>query len=129
MENALQVNEPQRIEHAHREAATSATPPKRIVEVRPSLDVLENGDAIRIVADVPGVDAAHADVHAEMPHLRIACTRTASASVAIRYAATLTLPEAIDPDSLTAELHDGVLEVAMQKSPKARARRIHVTHG
>jgi HSP20 family molecular chaperone IbpA len=78
---------------------------------------------------VPGVDPANADVHVEMPHLRIACTRTAAGEATIRYAASLTLPSTIDGDSSSARLRDGVLEISMQKSAKARARRIDVRHG
>lgn len=129
MENALQVGESQGIERSRPASSIGASPQTRVVEVRPSLDVLESGEAIRILADVPGVDAAHADVHVELPHLRIACTRAPLGGATIRYAASLTLPSTIDAESLTAELRDGVLEISMRKSAQARARRIAVHRG
>jgi HSP20 family molecular chaperone IbpA len=130
MENALQITETHGIERANQTSSAVATAARtRVIEVRPSLDVFENGEAIRIVADVPGVDAAHADIRVEMPHLRIACTRPAAREATIRYAATLTLPPTIDAESLSAQLRDGVLEISMQKSARARARRIEVRHG
>lgn len=91
MENTLQVGESQRGERSGRDSSIGARPQSRVIEIRPSLDVLENGEAIRILADVPGVDAAHAEVQVEMPHLRIACTRAASGDTTLRYAASLTL--------------------------------------
>ena len=100
---------------------------RRVVEPRPRLDVFENGEAIRIVADVPGVDAACADVEVELPHLRIDCTRAVAGGTTIRYCATLTLPNTIESESLAAELRNGVLEITMHKSPKARARRIPIS--
>jgi HSP20 family protein len=128
MENALRMNETQGIERTRDDSAIRA-PQKRVVEMRPSIDVLENGEGIRILADVPGVDASHADVHVELPHLRIACAREGADGLTIRYAATLTLPSTIDGDSLSAQLKNGVLEIAMNKSAQARARRIEVRHG
>ncbi len=129
MENAMQVGETQGIERASRAASIGPSSQGRVIDVRPRLDVLENAEAIRILADVPGVDAAHADVEIEWPHLRIVCTRAASGDATIRYGASLTLPSTIDADSLTADLRDGVLEISMRKSAQARARRIRVQRG
>jgi len=125
MENALEVRESQGTAQAQQRAVPT-TASTRIVELRPRLDVLENGESIRILADVPGVEAQHADVQIEMPHLRIACMRRTSEGAAIRYVASLTLPDIVDASSLSAALHDGVLEISMQKSERARARRIPV---
>lgn len=130
METALQVNGAHEIERTSQApSALGTTKRTRVIEIRPRLDVFENRDGIRIVADVPGVDAANADVHVEMPHLRIACTRPTAGESAIRYAASLTLPQTIDGDSLSAQIRDGVLEISMHKSAQARARRIEVRHG
>lgn len=127
METALQVNEIERASETP--SPISTTRRTRVLEVRPRFDVLENGDEIRIVADVPGVDAANADIRVEMPHLRIACTRPTAGESTIRYAASLTLPPTIDGESLSAQVRDGVLEISMRKSAQARARRIEVRHG
>jgi HSP20 family molecular chaperone IbpA len=127
----MQVGETRAIDRSRPAPAADASTStqNRVVEIRPSLDVLENGEEIRILADVPGVAAEHADVQIEMPQLRIACTRHVASGAAIRYAASLTLPETIEVDSLTAALRDGVLEISMRKSAQARARRIAVTRG
>lgn len=125
MENALQVTSRREVERARRDEAESIRT-SRVVEVRPSIDAFENGDTIRILADVPGVEPSGADVQLEMPHLRIACMRPARGGTTVRYATTLTLPRTVDPASLTAELHDGVLEIAMKKNAESRARRIEV---
>ncbi len=39
---------------------------------------------------------------------------------------TLRLPEAVDPDSITAELNDGVLRVTLTKSAETQPKRIEV---
>lgn len=125
MENALQVTPRREIERARRDGAQPIES-SRVIDVRPSIDAYESGEQLRIVADVPGVDASGADVQLEMPHLRIACTRAARNGRTIRYATTLTLPRTVDPSSLSAELRDGVLEITMTKNAESRARRIEV---
>lgn len=39
---------------------------------------------------------------------------------------TVTLPETIDPESIQAELHDGVLHIFVVKSPEATPRKIEI---
>ena len=39
---------------------------------------------------------------------------------------TVTLPESIDPDSIAAELTDGVLHVMVTKKPEAQPKRIEI---
>lgn len=96
------------------------------VAIRPAIDVLESADQIRVVADVPGVAAADADVQVEMPHLRVSALRRLPDGSRVEYRAALRLPDTIDAESLTAGLRHGVLEIAMNKHPRARSRRIEV---
>jgi HSP20 family protein len=39
---------------------------------------------------------------------------------------TVTLPESIDPDSIAAELTNGVLHVTVSKKPEAQPKRIEI---
>lgn len=97
-----------------------------VFELRPAIDVYESADALRIVADVPGVEPASAEVWVEGRQLRIACARSASGGRQARYRATLRLPDTVDPESLDARLGQGVLEITVGKRASARPRRIEV---
>ncbi len=128
MENDLQVKPRRDVGTTRRDAAREpqAGRPARVLEVRPAIDIFENGEGLRILADVPGVDIAGAELEVEMPQLRIACTRAATHGASVRYTATIIVPDFVDPGSIVAELRNGVLEISMTKSARARAQRIAV---
>lgn len=107
-------------------AGTLAASRSSSLELRPAIDVLENGDGMRILADVPGVSSECANIEIEAGRLRIECTRRARDGSTVRYATSLLLPDTIDASSLTAELRNGVLQIAMARSEAARPRRIEV---
>lgn len=127
MENAIHVSP--RTSDLERRSADAPQPrehPSPQLVIRPQLDVIESDEGVRLVVDLPGVAAGDADVCVEMPHLRIDATRSLPDGSRVAYRASFRLPDTIDAETLSADVHHGVLEIGMQKRAQARARRIEV---
>jgi len=97
--------------------------------------VWEDGNSYHVELDVPGVVRDHVELTYEKGTLRITTERQAPEETRTglvderRYGKvtrTVTLPESIDPESITASLTDGVLHVTVQKKPEAQPKRIEI---
>ena len=103
----------------------------------PPVDVIEDGNGILLVADMPGVNK-------DQLHLRIdSDTLTIEGEVSLppaqglqaghaevqlpRYRRSFTLSKELDPSQIAATFVQGVLEVRIPKAPHAQPRRIEVT--
>jgi len=103
----------------------------------PPVDVIEDGNGILLVADMPGVNK-------EQLHLRIdSDTLTIEGEVTLptaqglqaghaevqlpRYRRSFTLSKELDPSQIAATFTHGALEVRIPKAPHAQPRRIEVT--
>jgi HSP20 family molecular chaperone IbpA len=97
----------------------------------PVVDVYENDDEILILADMPGVNADSLKIQLEADELDIRGTqRTPTGSdssyVPFEYRRIFSVPQTIDPESVTAELTAGVLRVTLGKSADAKPQRIEI---
>jgi HSP20 family protein len=97
--------------------------------------VWEDNDSYHVEMDVPGVARESVDLTYEKGTLRITTERAAPDEQRTglvderRYGKvtrSVTLPESIDPDSITAELTNGVLHVTVHKKPEAQPKRIEI---
>jgi HSP20 family protein len=97
--------------------------------------VWEDQGSYHVELDVPGVTRDHVELTYEKGTLRITTERPAPEENRTglvderRYGKvtrTVTLPESIDPDSITAELTNGVLHVTVTKKPEAQPKRIEI---
>jgi HSP20 family protein len=97
--------------------------------------VWEDEGSYHVELDVPGVSRESVDLTYEKGTLRITTERTAPEETRKglvderRYGKvtrTVTLPESIDPESITAGLTNGVLHVTVSKKPEAQPKRIEV---
>lgn len=79
-------------------------------EKEPLIDVYDQGDTIRVIAEVPGVSKDSIKVRTEEKMLHISANQDQR-----RYAKTITLPCAIIPESAQAKYNYGVLEVTLKK--------------
>lgn len=97
----------------------------------------KDAKAYRLRASLPGVDPKEVQIHAQGNSLTISGQRQEKRSgkdldlhyEEISYGAferTLTLPEGVDADKLTAEYHNGVLELTAPVAAAALPRRIEV---
>jgi len=102
----------------------------------PAVDVVEDANAIRIVAEVPGVSSDDVKISLENNVLTIHGTKQQAAedrSERVRYeraygafARSFTLPTTVDPNDIKANYEQGVLTVTLPKVEKARPRQIPV---
>jgi HSP20 family protein len=98
--------------------------------------VWEDANSYHVELDLPGVKRENVDLTFEKGTLRISSERSApeelnSAFVDERrygkVTRTVTLPESIDPDSISGKLNDGVLRVTVAKRPEAQPKRITIS--
>jgi HSP20 family molecular chaperone IbpA len=96
----------------------------------PAVDVFENEDEMLLLVDVPGVeqdglsiqlDGGQLDVEARQPNESLEDLEP------VVFGRTFTVPNSIDPASVSAELNAGVLRIHLPKSEAAKPRRIAVT--
>jgi HSP20 family protein len=103
----------------------------------PAVDVFEDADAIRIVAEVPGVSPDAVKISHENNVLTIQGTKpqTTEKGSERRYhyeraygafARSFTLPATVDPSAIKATYEHGVLTVTLPKVEQARPRQIQV---
>ena len=97
--------------------------------------VWEDEGSYHVELDVPGVVRDHVELTYEKGTLRITTERPAPEETRNglvderRYGKvtrTVTLPESIDPESIAAELTNGVLHVTVSKKPEAQPKRIEI---
>jgi HSP20 family molecular chaperone IbpA len=106
---------------------------------RPDVDIVERPDAFLVMADVPGVDEQNINVRLEEGVLSIDATQATEVDPTWTpihaeyrvggYHREFTLSEAIDGESIQAEMRDGVLALRLPKSDKHRPRQIAVKKG
>lgn len=106
----------------------------------PSIDVVETGDDVVILADLPGVDPAGLDVSLAGNMLTIKGTKpvTPIAEGHVvhtnerahgRFCRSIPLPVAVNPESVVAESRDGVLRIRLAKSERVKSRQIQIRVG
>lgn len=107
----------------------------------PAIDVLETETDVHVFADLPGVGADGVDLALQGQVLLIKAHRSAPAvmteatkplmreRLALLFERSVTLPVAIDPESVRAVVRDGLLHVTLRKRPEIQARPIPVQRG
>jgi HSP20 family protein len=111
--------------------------PQRPIGTSPRVDITESDDAYRVRAELPGVSKEDVTVELEQGVLcirgekktrrdektergrRLECSYGA-------FSRSLTLPQDADADRISAEFRDGVLEVAIAKTPESKPKQISV---
>ncbi len=103
----------------------------------PSLNVWEDGDALVVEAEVPGLKSDDLEIAVVGTQLTIKGRRAAEPAPPSgtyhrrergtgKFVRELTLPVEIDADHVRASLVDGVLQITLPKSAAAKPRRIPV---
>jgi HSP20 family molecular chaperone IbpA len=105
----------------------------------PPTDIVETGDALLMLLDMPGADSDTLDVTLDRRVLSIAAHTTSSAPEGYtpifveyregNYERKFVVSEEIDGDHIEAELKDGVLRLRLPKVSPSPAKKINVaTH-
>jgi len=103
----------------------------------PAINIYEQDNGIVLMAEVPGVKPEQLDLtvlgdsvtlkgqrqEEELPDGERFYRRERPAGSFDR---TVTLPEAVNPDSVQAQYKDGVLKVRMEKAEQAKAKKITI---
>jgi HSP20 family protein len=107
--------------------------------LRPAVDIFENGAAITLIADLPGVSdntlslevedktlTIQGDIALDMP----SGLESLYADIrSTRYQRAFTLSTELDTARISASLNNGVLTVKIPKREEVRPRRIEITAG
>ena len=102
----------------------------------PRVDVLEDGNGITLLADMPGVPKDQLELKVEGNTLLIEGAISAPAPQQMeaiyvevrvpRYRRAFTLSRELDPSGIQASLKDGVLKLHIPKHEQAKPRRIEI---
>ena len=97
------------------------------LELRPAVDILESGDGVKIVFEVPGANAKTVDVEVDHGVLKM----TAHSSLCrngrpVIYQRAFQLSDAVDVEHITAKTADGILTLNLPKSERATVHKITV---
>jgi HSP20 family protein len=104
----------------------------------PAIDLVEDAEGYRIVADLPGVDRKDLEVSMTGSLLTIKGEKKADMDSGKRkffrretwvgsFMRTIDLPSDVDPEKVSAELKDGVLSVRIAKREEAKPRLVSVS--
>ena len=103
---------------------------------RPAVNVWENGDALSVELEIPGVKSDDLDISVVDNELSVKVERPEVESEGVTYhrreraagsfARMLRLPAEVDPSRVSAELVNGVLTIHLPKAESARPRKIQV---
>jgi HSP20 family protein len=104
----------------------------------PAVDIVEEDDAYRLRADLPGLRKENINVAVENGQLTISGTRNGEAEERKEghfyhfersygsFSRSFNLPDNIDAGRITAHYRDGTLELELKKRPESKPRSIDV---
>lgn len=106
---------------------------------RPALNVWEEGDGLKIEAELPGVQNEHVEVSVAGGEMSLKVERPEVEQADVTYhrrerpvgtfTRVLRLPFEVDAERVQADLKDGVLTITLPKSAAAKPRKIVVKAG
>jgi HSP20 family protein len=106
----------------------------------PAMDLIETGDHFVLKADLPGMGEGDVNIEVENNVLTVSGERKTAHEekhegyyrlerATGAFSRSLTLPEGIDPESVTATFGNGVLEVRVPKPAETKPRRVQIGVG
>jgi HSP20 family protein len=106
----------------------------------PAMDLIETGEHFVLKADLPGIDEGDVNIEVENNVLTVSGERKTAHEekhegyyrlerATGAFSRSLTLPEGIDPENVTATFDNGVLEVRVPKPAEAKPRRVQIGVG
>lgn len=106
----------------------------------PMFEVRENGNSIKLIADLPGVKRDDIDINLVGSTLTVSGKREAEERRQDeqlhtfersfgQFTRSFTLPDYVDLEHITSNLQDGVLTVVVPKSAQSKTRKIQIGSG
>jgi len=128
---AIQTAQPQDVQ-----VRSETTPEHHEWTFRPSVDIIETGEAFLVTADIPGAerDSINVTYQDDILSIQAPVRRRHDESVQFHrheygvggFHRRFVVEAAVNPDNMTAEYSHGVLTVGLPKAEQARGRRIKV---
>jgi len=87
----------------------------------PLTDIIEEGDRVRVIVELPGVDREDISLDAEDGVLDIQVDKEGR-----KFHKRVELPAAVDSDSAKASYKNGVLDVTLAKAKKRRGKPVRI---
>lgn len=108
-----------------------AVRPQDLPRATAPVDIYENEHEFMVLADLPGVALEDVDIRLESGRLTLIAPQTLQGEEQqpVCFERAFMVPESVEPDGVTAELHRGVLTLRLAKSQRAQPRRIQVQTG
>lgn len=114
--------------------AGNGAAPRRWV---PAMDLAEEGDALVLTADLPGMSEEDVAIEIKDGVLTVSGERTSERESEARgyhrversfgrFSRALTLPDGIDPDGVQAKFDRGVLEIRIPKPEERKPHRVQI---
>ncbi|GJH36344.1 Hsp20 family protein [Paraburkholderia hospita] len=135
MNDTTEVTQRDQAALARREGEQSA----RRMTITPAVDIFEDGQAVTLWADLPGVTRDKLDVRVHDGNLSIEAEAVVPTPANLRlqhaevreprFARTFTLAPDFDTSKIEASLQDGVLKLTIPRREEARPRRIEIKAG
>lgn len=110
--------------------------PQTVATYVPDVDIFEDSEQIRLVADIPGASQADVEVTVENNVLTInataavtgpeGCTLAGQEYGVGNYHRDFALSDAVSVDGITAKVKHGVLEVVIPKREEVKTRKIKI---
>jgi HSP20 family protein len=108
-----------------------------MLRAQPAINVWEQGDALKVEMELPGVKSDQLDISVAGGELSVKVTAPELAQGDITYhrrerpvgsfSRIVRLPIEVDADRVEADLRDGVLTITLPKAESAKPRKINVT--
>jgi HSP20 family protein len=102
----------------------------------PPINVYDKGGQAVMVVELPGIDPEKLELTVVNDSVTLSGERFSDSEnevhvyrrerVVGEFSRTVTLPDTVDPESVTAEYKDGILRVTMNKAEEAKARQIPI---
>jgi HSP20 family protein len=117
-----------------KKADTQIEPTRQLRSIVPEVDILENESEILVNADLPGVTRENLTIHIDNGKLTLTGTRKLNVEGAVvweefadvEYHRVFSVPQSIDTENISAELHDGVLQLHLGKTSAAKPKKIEI---
>lgn len=111
--------------------------PRGVESLAPRVDITETSDAYKVRAELAGVSKDDVTVEVEHGMLSLRGEKRSSRDEKTEkgrrlecsygaFSRSFTLPQDADPNQISAEFKDGVLDIAIAKRPEAKAKQIAV---
>lgn len=127
---------PEKVPATSRQPAETARQQAQLPTVQPYVDVIDRGEELLVVADLPGCDDRSVEITLDQGVLTIRATPDYAAGDEdkavlrefrpVTYQRGFTVGEGVEIERAEASVRDGVLRLRVPKSPAAKPRRIQV---